>query len=808
MMTLPDTTIAAEFLEQWKPGGPWALCAFHEDKTNDFGTFDSSTPGDLSTWILDQQEAQRNIYFHVNRVRPDSGKAKKEDVLSMSWFHVDVDPIKGRDLLEEQKRILAELQTTELLPKPTVITFSGGGYQAFWKLATPIVLDGEVPKVEEAERFNVQIAKLLAADNCHNADRIMRLPGTINFPNKAKRDNGQKPVMALVIRNDWALVYDHNNPEHFVKAPDLATGSRVGSKNQIQVNVSGNCQRVPAEAFCDEQGMFKNVSSRARVAIVVGSDPDQPLSSGNSRSDWLWYVACELARRDFDDDTIYSIITDPDLGISAHVLAQGNAANQHRCALRTIQRAREDAIEPWLEKLNREYALIESMGGKMRIACERFCEAEGRYKIEFHQKDGFTTMHCNQTVLMMGQDQKGNPVPKAVQVGKWWLAHENRRTYRDVVFYPNKDFADSMNLWRGFAVNAVPGDCSLFLGHIKHVLCKGNDDYYRWMVQWMANAVQNPDKPGQVAIVLRGGQGTGKGTFAKMLGKLFGVHYKYVSDPTHVTGTFNSMLADAVLLFADECFVVNDKAAESALKALITEETLRVTPKGVDNMESRNCIHLIMATNKEWAVAADQDDRRFFVVEIDDKHQTDRDYFAPLYAQMENGGYEALMHLLMTYDLTGFDAYRSCPKTTELQKQKDQSMDEMSAFLLNALEEGRLAPSHTGWRVRVLKEEIVERFKSENPTFKRTPNRAMGIFLSRFGVMSTTGNKPESWIDGRGQKRMSSGRPKIWVFPSLDECRKLWETVTKSGPRTWPAVGDDNQDDGSSEPPDDGGGAF
>ena len=808
MMTAPDTELAADFLETWKAAGPWMLCAFGEGTPGEFGTFGPDKIAELAAWLVEQQAAERNIYFHVNDVRPNCGKASKGDVLRMGWFHVDVDPVKGKPLLEEQKRILAELQTTELLPKPTVITFSGGGYQAFWKLIKPIELGGEVAKIEEAERYNVQIAKLLAADNCHNADRIMRLPGTINFPNKAKRDNGQEPVMATVIRQDLTRAYDPNNPEHFMKAPDLETGTRVGSKNQIQVNVSGNCQRISAEAFGDEQGMFKNVSSRARVAIVVGSDPDQPLSSGNSRSDWLWYVACELVRHDFDDDTIYSIITDPDLGISGHVLSQGNAANQHRCALRTIQRAREDSIEPWLEQLNREYALIESLGGKMRIACERYSEAEGRYKIEFHQNDGFTTMHGNQSVFEQGKDKKGNPVIQSTPVGTWWLRHENRRTYRDVVFYPNRDFPDSMNLWRGFAVNALPGDCSLFLNHVKNVLCRGNEEHYVWMVKWMANAVQNPDKPGQVAIVLRGGQGTGKGTFAKMLGKLFGGHYKYVNNPKHVTGQFNSMLKDAVLVFADECFVANDPASESALKSLITEEKIRTEQKNIDNMESRNCIHLIMATNKEWAIAADQDDRRFFVVEIDDTYQTDRDYFTPLYAQMESGGYEALMHFLLTYNLAGFDAYSACPKTIELQKQKDQSMDEMSSFLLHALEEGRLLPTHSGWRTSVLKEELVEQFKAENPSFRKSPNRTLGIFLARFEVVSTTANSPETWTDSRGQKRVTSSRPKIWLFPGLDECRKLWETVKKSGARAWPAVGDDNQDDGMNEPPDDGGEAF
>lgn len=135
-------------------------------------------------------------------------------------------------------------------------------------------------------------------------------------------------------------------------------------------------------------------------------------------------------------------------------------------------------------------------------------------------------------------------------------------------------------------------------------------------------------------------------------------------------------------------------------------------------------------------------------------------------------------------------------------------MDEMPAFLLNALEEGRLVPSHAGWREHVLKEELVERFKVSYPSFRMDPNRALGIFLARFGVKSSTIRGVQTWTDSRGQLRKSSGRPKIWLFPSLEECRKLWETVTKSGPRAWPPVGDDNLDAGPTEPPDDGGEVF
>lgn len=799
MKIAPDITLATEFLSNWKPAGPWPLCAFHEDKTNSFATFGPGKLDEMAEWITEQQVARRNIYFHVNTVHPD-GKASKGQVTSIDWLHVDVDPKKGEDLLTEQKRILAKLQAKDpALPPAHVIIFSGGGYQAFWHLDEPIQVNGDQSAIEDAEQYSVQIARLLGGDGCHNADRIMRLPGTINFPNAKKRDRGQEPIVAQLIKGDW----DGRYPlDKFVKAPTRNTGSLPGSPNQVTVNVSGNVQRIAWDAL-EVDPVLSKIEGRAKVAIVHGRDPEQPLNGGNSRSDWVWHVACAMVRAGVDDDTMYAILTDPDLGISEHIRAQGNAAAQHRAAMRTIQRAREFAIEPHLELLNREYAVIESVGSKFRIACERYSHAKQRNEVEFLQVDGFLRMWGNKFVEMTKFDQNGQPVGIIqIPVGKWWMTHEHRREYREVTFFPNRDIPGAMNLWRGYGCDAVPGDCSLFLEHVRKVLCKGNETYYKYMVGWMANAVQNPHLPGQVAIVMRGGQGTGKGTFGKLLGKLFGAHYKYVSNPKHVTGQFNFMLHDAVLVFADECFAANDKAAESALKSLITEETIRVEPKGVDNLEARNCVHLIMATNHDWAISADLDDRRFFVLEVDDVHRTDTKYFGAMRAQMENGGYEALLHFLMTYDLSDFDVF-NCPKTAELRKQQDHSMDDLSAFWLHALEEGRLLPSHSAWRRSVLKEALVEQFKAEHPKFPKNAHRALGIFLAKFGARSDTSGKPETWVDPTGRKRESSARPKIWTFPDLPGCRKLWEDVTKSGPREWPPIEDD-----TPEPPDDGGDAF
>lgn len=109
-------------------------------------------------------------------------------------------------------------------------------------------------------------------------------------------------------------------------------------------------------------------------------------------------------------------------------------------------------------------------------------------------------------------------------------------------------------------------------------------------------------------------------------------------------------LAKSLLVFADEAVWGGDKQAEGRLKALITEPTLDFEPKGIDKMTPKSHINLIMASNEDRAVPASEDERRFFVLDIEKKPYMMHDFFAKLYAQMENGGYEAMMHDLLQWD--------------------------------------------------------------------------------------------------------------------------------------------------------------
>lgn len=806
-MLEPVAANAIDFLRSWKTGGPWILCGFSEDSPEmPQRSFAEDEVQVMSEWIEQLAADKFNIYFQVNTCRPGlNKKALKADVISVDWFHVDVDPLSGKPLHAEQTRILNELVNPHKLglPVPTVTLFSGGGYQAFWRLAEPILLDGTPTAIEDAERYNQQIALMLRADNCHNVDRIMRLPGTINWPNKKKRERDQEPILAELVEADWSLVFQLTDFVQMPKRQDQS-GGISGGANRPTVDIpSGNVRRVPLDELGSVLSQYGYTDEdRMQGVIMHGEDLDGVPIPGKDQtgSGVFLYVCADLVRHEMPDDLIYAIVSDPSYKISAHPISQGRGRD--RAVARAIIRGKEDFIDESknLGKMNATYGLVESVGGKMRILCERTNESNGRKEIEFHQKDGFLTTHANvQVEKPTGKtDSKGNPIIGFVPLGKWWLEHANRRTYSSVTFHPNREFTDVLNLWRGFNVDAVPGDCSLYLAHIKDNLCRGNQVYYDYLIGWMANRVQHPDTAGQTAVVMRGGQGTGKGTFAKHFGHLFGMHFKHVISADHITGTFNSLLRDASVVFADECFAAKDKRHSSALKSLITEETLRSEAKGLDSIETRNCVGLLMATNSDWAIAADLDDRRFFVLNVSDKQKQAGKYFAAIEKQMTSGGHEALMHKLLTHDLSDFDV-RRCPKTEELRSQQEKTLEgTLNGFMLEKLEEGLLMTGHLRWREQVLKDEFMD------VLYAYMGNQ----FTKKTGIVSWLADftgKParECKFRHKGQKyswQTTKGLPmpsvegQFFVFPSLEKCRKLWDE--KYGSRDdWSEEDDEHPDD-------------
>ena len=305
------------------------------------------------------------------------------------------------------------------------------------------------------------------------------------------------------------------------------------------------------------------------------------------------------------------------------------------------------------------------MRRKSWVCREAFDPELGREYLDRCASSQFKDFNANQFVVVPNGDDL-----KKVNKARAWLTHPARRSFQAISFLPGKAApAGHYNLWRGFAVSARAGDWSLLRAHIVDVICGGDHASAEYLLDWMAFGVQHPDRPAEVAIVMQGSRGTGKGKLASMYGKLFGQHALQITQIRHLTGNFNAHLRSCVFLFADEALWAGDKAAESVLKGLITERTLQIEGKGANNVTAPNRLHIMMASNNDWVVPAGPGERRFFVLRVGDQHAQDHAYFAAIDKQMlELGGLSAMMYELMRRDLTKVDI-RKMPRTAGLDEQ-------------------------------------------------------------------------------------------------------------------------------------------
>jgi hypothetical protein len=257
-----------------------------------------------------------------------------------------------------------------------------------------------------------------------------------------------------------------------------------------------------------------------------------------------------------------------------------------------------------------------------------------------------------------------------------------------------------------------------------------------------------------------GKRGTGKGTLGKGMCRIFGQHAVHISSAGHLAGRFNAHLRDACLLFADEAYWPGDKSAEGTLKRLITESDLFIEAKGRDAVTTRNMLHVMMA--------AGEHERRFAVFKVSECHLQDEKWFTPLFGQLENGGYSAMLFDLLHRELEDWHPRRIL-RTDALREQQRQGLSPLDAWWVELLEIGVLAgadPKAPNCAVSNCYEWIgremfclFDQARAIEPRLKARNDHVLGHFLTEQGC-------------DNGKKVM---RRRGWTFPPLLEAREKWE---------------------------------
>lgn len=253
-----------------------------------------------------------NIYWTVNTVRPGlNKKPSKTDIRSARFVHVDIDPPKTGGAFDKPAIAAA---MTEIAAPPSFIIDSGGGLQAFWRL------DDEFQNLASIEGINTQVRDYFEADACQNIDRLMRVPGSVNWPDKKKLARGRTAVTAAIMVADDGTVY---SPEELASAFPPA---RHPVTPERAVNLPNGYEPVSIEDF--------GLSSLDPIRIAVMQPPGQDRSGDGVAAARL------MANAGYTDSQIIGVLLNPSHSVSSHFLDQRDS---FRAAARAVQLVRRDS---------------------------------------------------------------------------------------------------------------------------------------------------------------------------------------------------------------------------------------------------------------------------------------------------------------------------------------------------------------------------------------------------------------------------------------------------------------------------------
>lgn len=534
---------------------------------------------------------------------------------------------------------------------------------------------------EEAEKkraeYYVEQAKQRAKVN--NTHYLKELPGILETP--IFYDKQGRPIMELLSSE---YIYDETgrlfrvrdlllDPVEGMKLPDPIEPFKRGDESRGIVGkgvatVLGTM--IYSHNHCGVIHLLRWTADDVMEVLQEGTVEDKL---------FLWRALSK------DSQQLSSATTEAELSeiadiikkeLTRHKEARVGTEKRHIMAKIRVPDTPEEAEVDKVLEMNAKYGLV-NMGGRATVVSEKWNPEAQHFETVFTIPSSLDIMTKNIHMRIPG-------VAQPVSLYKYWEQHPERKTFEDIVFLPNNhtfrkpgvnrvmQSAREYNLFQGYIYNPkTKGKCDKILNHIKEVWCSGIEEEYTYVVSWLAHMFQHPEKLSQTALVLQSVPGAGKGIIIEnCIVKPLGIHAMTTSRTEDLVGKFNLHLSMNIFFFANEMEYTAQNSVKSMMKTLVETDTRNIEAKGVNKKQTRNCTSLIIATNGEWALNLDHDDRRYVYLTVSSKYVGNVAYFTDLFDEISNGGKDAFIKYLLNYDIRKYD-YTKIPNRVQRQRVAD-----------------------------------------------------------------------------------------------------------------------------------------
>lgn len=257
------------------------------------------------------------------------------------------------------------------------------------------------------------------------------------------------------------------------------------------------------------------------------------------------------------------------------------------------------------------------------------------------------------------------PISAAAAWIKWPLRSEVKKiTYAPGCPRILRDVS-AFNIWPGWGTEPKNGNVKPFLDLVSHLFTGAENEAKEWFLNWCAYPLQNPGVKMFSSAVFHGiRHGTGKSLVGYTLGAIYGKNFTEISQ-VDLHNSFNEWAEGKQFVLGDDVTGSDKRGDADFLKKLITQKELRVNPKYVPTYVVPDCINYFFTANHPDSFFLEDDDRRFFIHEIQ-VGPLPEEFYMDYSMWLDDIGPAALFHYLLERDTGGFNpsapAFRTMAK--------------------------------------------------------------------------------------------------------------------------------------------------
>tara|TARA_R100000388_G_scaffold94647_2_gene82579 strand:+ start:705 stop:2834 length:2130 start_codon:yes stop_codon:yes gene_type:complete len=275
-----------------------------------------------------------------------------------------------------------------------------------------------------------------------------------------------------------------------------------------------------------------------------------------------------------------------------------------------------------------------------------------------------------------------------------YIQDPNKRIKETIGFYPQIHLCpdNEYNIFKGFRIDQFnfdtfeTEDYEDFEKIKEHMYFLTDDcsdvaekcgDY---LIDWIAHIFQYPHLKTNTMIILKGGEGIGKGLLMKMLSMMLGLNYYYSTpDPQKdLFGQFNSIGKARLLINFDEGEKSQTDRFYEQLKNNITEEFVTSREKYQRSITLKNYARYIATTNNENIINISDTNRRFVGFECRHPRKCPKKLLRAIH---NDKALYLFYKFLMKRDIENIDWENDFPKTAYYKRCLDDSIPFIWIFI-------------------------------------------------------------------------------------------------------------------------------